>query len=265
MGKTGVGIDYSAAKKLIQLAARHKQRGNVLMLGRHKIQIQEKLIPKIDGILEAEGMDFRYKDFAHDTYCEPFFERLGYDSVTAMDMSDYEGAEIVHDLNDPVKKALKGRFDLIYDGGTTEHVFDVATCMKNIFEMLATDGILASCVPANNWFAHGFYQFGPELVYGFWKHSCSCEVLSCFLLPVMPRHKEMALPDPAAKGHRLRMKGKVPEVRTYLYYEVRRTAESHLPRKVLQTDYVAKWSEHEAADGTEDKFQKLRKKHAAKA
>lgn len=260
-----MGIDYAAAKKLVQLAAREKLGSRALMLGRQTLQIQEKLIPAIDRVLDHEGLSFRYKDFAHDKYTEPFFECLGFDSVRSMDMSAYEGAEIVHDLNDPVTdKKLHGAFDLIFDGGTTEHVFDVATCMKNIFQMLATDGIFSSCVPANNWFAHGFYQFGPELTYGFWKHSCNCVVEGCFLLPVMPKNKEMPLPDPAEAGHRLRMRGKVPDVRTYLYYEVRRTAESHMPRRALQTDYVAKWSAHEAKEGEDDTFQKLREEHKAK-
>jgi len=40
-----------------------------------------------------------------------------------MDFSAYEGADLVHNLNQPVVKSLEGRFNFILDGGTTEHVF----------------------------------------------------------------------------------------------------------------------------------------------
>ena len=169
-----------------------------------------------------------------------------------MDLSDFEGAEIIHDLNHPVPKELHGRFDVIYDGGTTEHVFDVARCMDNLNAMLAPGGVLISCAPGNNWFAHGFYQFGPELVYSYWKHGCGYDVLDCVMLPEMPRDKELVLQDPAMTGRRLRMRGKVPSQRVYLFYVVRKGDAAHPFKAALQTDYVARWSEHDMAQDREN-------------
>ncbi len=189
-----MGVDYVSAKKLIQFAQSRGLGKRVLMLGRHKLNVKERLTPALDGLCAELGLPVRYADFVQeDGYAETFFRRLGAERVDTLDLSDFEGANILHDLNDPVPDDLEGRFDLIFDGGTSEHIFDVATCMDNLGRMLAPGGVLVSCVPANNWFAHGFYQFGPELVYGYWKHGCGYDVVTCSLLPEMPRDKEVPI------------------------------------------------------------------------
>ena len=214
------------------------------MLGRHRMQLKEKFRPALDKELEKSGFDLSCADLEQsDGYAEEFFTTLGAKDVQSLDLSDFEGASILHDMNETVPEELTGQFDLIYDGGTTEHIFDVATCMNNLNSLLAPNGVLVSCVPANNWFAHGFYQFGPELVYGYWKHGCGFDVLQCVMLPELPRDKEMAIADPAEKGHRPRVRGRMPSQRCYLYYEVKKGPNAHSWNRALQTDYVRKWSD----------------------
>jgi SAM-dependent methyltransferase len=240
-----MGIDYAAAKKLIQLAPDLAGECPVLMLGRQRVRVKDRLKAALDRILAAAGFDLSFDDLTQsDGYGERFFEALGLGPVTSMDMTDFEGATVLHDLNEPVCAELLNRFGLIYDGGTTEHVFDVATCMSNIAQMLRSGGVFASCVPANGWFAHGFYQFGPELVYGYWKHGRGFDVRTCSMLPEMPRDKELPIPDPSPTGRRPRMRGKVPNQRVYLYYEVQKGAEAKLHGRGLQTDYVTRWKRH---------------------
>jgi SAM-dependent methyltransferase len=258
-----MGVDYSTAKKMVQLFARHPGRGRVLMLGRHRFNVPERFRAALNETLAEHGFALTHDDLVQeDGYAETFFMRMGHQEVVTLDISDFEGATILHDLNAPVPEELHGRFDLIYDGGTTEPVFDVATSFSNIHRMLAPGGILVSAPPGNGWFGHGFYQFGPELVYGYWKHGCGYDVLTCSMLPVLPRHKELPLPDPAEKGQRLRLRGKIPGQRVYLYYEVRRGARAHDYRQVLQTDYVNKWSRHDQAAGRSDsEHVRLREEH----
>ena len=257
-----VGIDYSAAKKLIAHAGKHGVGGRVLMLGRHSIQVKDRLRSALDDQLSLAGLDLAFSDLEQeDGYAETFFKALGAESVVSMDLSDFEGAEITHDLNDAVASDLTESFDFIYDGGTTEHIFDVARCMDNLNVMLAPGGVLASCSPANNWFAHGFYQFGPELVYGYWKHGCGFDVLECSMLPEMPRDKEFSIPDPAEKGHRPRMRGKLPNQRVYLYYEVKKGEAAHRWTRALQTDYVRRWSDHDKAANRDSDIVAMRERH----
>lgn len=261
-----MGVDYSGAKKLIHHAATHGVGASVLMLGRHRMQVKDKLRPALSKELQKAGFDLTSDDLEQeDGYAETFFRALGAEEVVSMDLSDFEGAEVLHDLNDPVGEALEGKYDLIYDGGTTEHVFDVARCMDNLNAMLAPGGVLVSLVPANNWFGHGFYQFGPELVYGYWKHGCGFEVLECSMLPEMPRDKEMPIEDPAEAGLRPRVRGKVPNQRVYLYYAVRKGPGAHRWTRALQTDYVRKWSDHDRAEARESEIVALRERHVAQA
>ena len=46
------------------------------------------------------------------------FRALGIASVKALDTSPYEGAEIVHNLNEPIPDSLREHADFIVDGST---------------------------------------------------------------------------------------------------------------------------------------------------
>jgi hypothetical protein len=52
------------------------------------------------------------------------FKSLGARSMASLEASAFEGAKFVHNLNQPVGNEFKQRFDLVYDGGTFEHVFN---------------------------------------------------------------------------------------------------------------------------------------------
>jgi SAM-dependent methyltransferase len=96
---------------------------------------------------------------------DPYLQALGAREVLALDASDYEGAEIVHDLGAPIPDELEERFDLVLDGGSLEHVFDVRTALANYMRMVRVGGRLVIHTMANNHCGHGFYQFSPELFF----------------------------------------------------------------------------------------------------
>lgn len=91
-----------------------------------------------------------------------FFVALGAGSVSSLDFSDYEGADILFDLNsDRIPQELVGQFDLIVDHGTIEHVFHVPNVMRNIHSLLIDEGRVFHSSPGSNFFDHGFYSFSP--------------------------------------------------------------------------------------------------------
>jgi SAM-dependent methyltransferase len=97
-------------------------------------------------------------------FAEDFLTPLGF-SVDSMDASAYEGATIIHDLNKPIPDDLIGKYDLVIDGGTLEHVFNFPAALENAMRMLKVGGHLFLVTPANNQCGHGFYQFSPELFF----------------------------------------------------------------------------------------------------
>ena len=65
---------------------------------------------------------------------------LGIESLTIIDHSAYEGAELLVDLNYPVTAELEASFDFIIDGGTLDNVFNPAQAIINISRMLKPGG-----------------------------------------------------------------------------------------------------------------------------
>jgi hypothetical protein len=73
---------------------------------------------------------------------EAFFRLLGVPKIRALDHSDYEGADIIHDLNHPLPDHLEGIADFILDGSTLDNLFNPAQGLMNIARMLKPGGRL---------------------------------------------------------------------------------------------------------------------------
>jgi SAM-dependent methyltransferase len=130
----------------------------------------------------APGADGRRTDQ------EALFRGLGFDAVESIDFYDAEKPTHVLDLNRPVPAALHGRYDLVYDGGTTEHCFAAAEALSNALRLARTGGRIIHHLPLNNWIDHGFYQFSPTLFFDFYGAN-GCDSLS-LLFHFMDRRRE---------------------------------------------------------------------------
>jgi SAM-dependent methyltransferase len=73
-----------------------------------------------------------------------FFGALGITEVHAVDHSDFEGADIIHDMNRPIGRSLEGIADLILDGSTLDNVHDPAIALMNYNRMLRPGGRVVS-------------------------------------------------------------------------------------------------------------------------
>ena len=108
-------------------------------------------------------------------YCEEFFLSFGFLNIDSIDNSSYENSSIIHNLNTPYNNTKK--YDYIYDGGTTEHIFNVPQVFENIINLLEIDGIFCSVTVNNNFSGHGFYQFSPELYLSMFTSNYGMEIL----------------------------------------------------------------------------------------
>ncbi|MEL6648090.1 MAG: hypothetical protein AAFQ05_10350 [Pseudomonadota bacterium] len=243
-----MGISHPFAVKLIEHVTNHGAGGSALMLGRQhlKLRSRPKYRGRVQKALDTLGSGLAFDDLSQsDGFADTFFKKLGFETVQSMDMSSYEGAEISQNLNLPVSKDLHGKFDLIIDGGTTEHVFDVRCCFENIFNMLVPGGCAVGCVPANNFFTHGFYQFGPDLIYAFWRDGCHCEVLECSALSMVAPYPVITLKPPGTYKRSI-AQNSLPAGPVLLYYGVRKSEGARAFLGGVQSYYDAIWSSSQA-------------------
>jgi SAM-dependent methyltransferase len=241
-----MGIDYAGLKQLVRLVPQLKTKKSLLMLGRQKMHFDIQHLRNLANLeLKNLGVGISIESLTeHDDFSDSLWKALGVKKIESLDYSDFEGADIVHDLNKPIPKKYQEKYDLVFDGGTLEHVFDVKTSMTNAYNLLAPGGTFMSMSPGNNFFAHGFYQFSPDLVFSFWKRGRGCKVLECMFVPERPRDKTWTIEDPYDTKGRVRMHGKQVAQRCYLYYAVQKPrGKSTRKKDVLQGDYTHLWSE----------------------
>src|SRR5262245_52181276 len=120
-----MGIVADSVRLLLDCRNRGVVFTRTLMIGRQNVFIGgvefRRLLAKLGVDSDARLRDSvkRSGDFS-----EPLFRALGADTVESMDASEFEGATIIHDLNLPIPARLREQFDVVYDGGSLEHVFD---------------------------------------------------------------------------------------------------------------------------------------------
>jgi len=165
-----MGLSIQSIKFLLAAHKRGVCFEKTLTLGRQHVTASPR---QIVAALEESGVwpppgggDAFLKSLAKTEWrFEVIARSLGAQSVVACDISDYEGAGMVHDMNHPIQTEDEERFDVVIDGGTLEHVFNFPVAIANAMRLTKVGGTLVLFTPANNNFGHGFYQFSPELLY----------------------------------------------------------------------------------------------------
>jgi hypothetical protein len=178
-------------------------------------------------------------------HADDLFRALGAHNVDAMDASDFEGANLVHDLNEPLPESLRGRYDAVVDAGTLEHVFNVPTAFKNVMDALKVGGHFFAKLPANNWCGHGFYQFSAEFFYRVFTASNGFEMTKLLIAPIHVAGKWLDGPvyevaDPAQLKARVEIKS-----RTETVFLVQAKKLQNVPvfaNWPQQSDYSSSWS-----------------------
>lgn len=83
---------------------------------------------------------------------------LGYRETVAIDFGGTEKA-LKLDLNQPI--SLGREFDVVFNGGTSEHVFNVWQFFKTVHDHTRSGGLMIHGAPFTGWFDHGFFNFNP--------------------------------------------------------------------------------------------------------
>ena len=236
-----MGFDINGITFLLAARAAGVSFARTAMIGRQSLHITAT---HLNDRLRRFGMtkirDTKTLLAAEQGYSEPLLKLIGAESVTSFDASPYEGASVVHDMNQPVAHEHHDHYSVVIDGGSLEHVFNFPQAMRNCMMMIAPGGHFLGITPANNLFGHGFYQFSPELFYRVFSAETGFAVERMYVVEYAPGASWMAVRDPAVVKKRVTLTNAFP---TYLMVQARRVDGSKsLMRTPQQSDYVAEWS-----------------------
>lgn len=173
------------------------------------------------------------------SFSEGIFELLGAKTADSFDASDFEGASEVHDFNYPIPGKFKGKYSLVLDGGTLEHVFNYPTALKNCMEMVAVDGHFLAITPTNNFPGHGFYQFSPELFFRAFSVENGFKMVDVIFLEDFPDAPWYRVIDAAMVRRRVTFENSRP---AYLLLIARRISIKPIFESFpQQSDYASSW------------------------
>jgi hypothetical protein len=259
-----MGIDRTTLSLLAAARERGVSFTETVMIGRQAIAVGPRDLARIltaHGLLNGASArrDFLERLGQSEWHAEPLFQRLGASELHSIDVSDWEGADILWDLNQPIPSELESRFTVLFDGGSLEHIFNAPVALMSYMRMVRPGGHLILAVPANNYCGHGMYQFSPEFFFsalsepnGFtvermimWEMDVTTTRIFGreFGLVGKARHYEVA--DPRKVGERVTLSNRLP---VNVWVQAKRVSEEPITQvqPVRQSDYVAAW----AAAGT---------------
>jgi len=147
-----MGISNQVARLIVREHRCRPVTGNLLMIGRQTVQLTpDQAVQLVEAETETKittkasylEIDDRTRN-AHGRHFvsdRAFFSLFSQAEYHCLDVSSYEGAQIVFDLCDPsLPEKYEGRFDFIYDGSSLDNIFDPAQAIRNLARLLKPGG-----------------------------------------------------------------------------------------------------------------------------
>jgi hypothetical protein len=234
-----MGVDASVARLLLGARELGASYESTLTIGRQRFYLAQRefaLELRRAGISSAKRLAGELLVSAGG-YAEPFFQHLGAVEIDSLDVSDYEGATLLHDLNEPIPTNWSRQYTAALDSGSLEHVFDFPAAIRTCMRLVALGGHFIGAYPAHNQLGHGFYQFSPELFFRVFDQSGGFEIARLYLVERSFYTHWYRVIDPKVLGRRFQIANRV---RTGLCVIARRTGDL-TPYVPQQSDYTAVW------------------------
>jgi SAM-dependent methyltransferase len=172
-----MGMSRVSLKMLLDEARSRPLHGKLLTLGRQDVWLTGLEVRDIAGEMGVRLRDDVEEELSHKPSLASrgclsdscLYKMLGFDEVAAMDASDYEGAQVIFDLNDEaLPEQHSNRYDMVLDIGVLEHVFDIAQGLKNVFDLLKVGGRFVAFHPVMHSIDASFYQMSPTLFHDYY-------------------------------------------------------------------------------------------------
>jgi hypothetical protein len=245
-----MGLDTASIKFVCAAKSFGVDFTDTLMIGRQSLLTTPAALQRVFSIL---GIDLDADEFLRkNAYGEAFFSLMGAEKVNSLDYSSYEDPTIIHDMNLPISDDLRGRYSVVYDGGTLEHVFNMPQALKNCMEMVRVGGHFMQVHAANNFMGHGFWQLSPELIFRAFSAANGYQVRAVLLHEVLPDARWIcrndawyAVADPDEIKQRVEL---CNSFSTYILTIARKVSDIEIfEQPPQQSDYVAAWGRHTLA------------------
>jgi SAM-dependent methyltransferase len=229
-----MGIEYNALKALSLIDSRDKSLRDIATIGRQSMQIKPSKISFFN--LSKKHID----ELKKEKFADKLLKMIGFNTIHSFDFSNYEDANFIHDMNTPIEDIHKNKYDIVFDGGSLEHIFNFPVAVKNCMEMLKTDGYFLSVTTCNNFSGHGFYQFSPELFFRVFTKDNGFEMIDIF---ISENNKWYKVHDPEKIKSRVTFKNKHE---TYIIVIAKKIANTEIFKNTpQQSDYVECWKNEE--------------------
>jgi hypothetical protein len=239
-----MGIDLWNLQFLLEAYRLCGPMGDTVQIGRQELHVPPQAYDQADELFRRAGLDIGYQQACGgQRYADQgLLQSMGATNVRTADASAYEGADIVHDFNDPIDPGLHQAFDTVFDAGSLEHIFNVPGAIANEMNMVKVGGRLLSTLPANNWLGHGFYQFSQEFPYRVFTPSNGFTVLRAFFSEMADNHEFLVIEDLFRRAG-----GEIGRTTTNTGLLVIAPKTAHVPlfkRWPQQGDYHSEWEKH---------------------
>lgn len=143
-------------------------KGKVLSLGYQDIVATQEQVKDLFGIEVEKTTDHGPWHMVDHPLpeTEEFFSRLGCEH-TCVDIAKIRGTEVICDLNYPCPTLVPQSYDLVIDGGTLEHCFNIGQAFMTAANAVKVGGHIFHWNPLSM-VNHGFYNLNPTLYHDFY-------------------------------------------------------------------------------------------------
>ncbi|MBK8476484.1 MAG: hypothetical protein IPL39_09205 [Opitutaceae bacterium] len=171
-----MGLTRQIARAMLREHRFQPITGRVLTIGRQTIYLtpeellklldEEGIAPRPDSplTLDTQTVHGKGRGFVTDV---AFFQSFADVTCDSVDVSDYEGATVLANLNSEIPDPLRGRYDFIYNGSCLDNIFDGANALRRMNEMLSPTGRIVHFERCS-YFPAVYLSYSPEWFYDYY-------------------------------------------------------------------------------------------------
>lgn len=122
---------------------------------------------RADHIIQRDDDTVGSKGKGHITD-RSFFSLFTGAELKSLDVSPYEGADIIHDMNDELPDAYRDTADFVFDGSCLDNIFDPARALRSMSKLLRVGGRIF-CFNHSTLIQSAYLAFSPEWFWDFFE------------------------------------------------------------------------------------------------